>query len=356
MKEQDFIDAMNAIELDKTVEDDMIRRCRKRTAPRRPNRRRVWVAAAACVAVITLLVTGIPYLSHNFQTGETEINWLDTLTIKAQAKGFGTAELEKDIVTRIPSGDCFAYLMEERDGREVKIVAGMVAPDFQVEGKKIRSITYTAKTGTLFCEFDSHDHDEQGNFLWSHSFAIAPVDDYGDTVRDMDNPTKQELVAVLEDLHAKGKLEAFYNTIYTAELVKMEGKTGIAWQEAYEAFQAKCAQPIDFDALTLSAKRDDDGSGREILEIRIVNPEHPPAAPVEAGSITASGGDTVSWYIKGDSALGLKIFGQNAEDVDFSAIQDEIHVAVTFENGATKECVISLRYSTEGELSIELTE
>lgn len=352
MKEQEFIDAMNALKLDKAAEEKIIRRCSKQTAFRRQNRRPMWIAAA-CVAFTFLLVAGIPYFQHNPYTGKTEITWLDALTIKAQAEGFGAVELEKGIDTRIPSGSCFGYSTEQRNGIEVTVVSGMMAPDFQINGKKIQSINYTAATGTLFCDFNSHEHDEQGNYLWSHSFAIAPVDDYD--VQDWENPTKQELVAILEDLHAKGDLEAFYNTLYTAELAATEGKSGIARQEAYDAFQAKCAQAIDFNALTLSAKRHSGINGRDMLEITILNPLNLPVPPVEAKSVTVSPGDTVSWYIKGDSALGKKIFGQKAEDVDFTQIHDEIHVAVTFENGVTENCVIHLKYSPEGKLSVELT-
>ena len=352
MKEQEFIDAMNAIQMDKEAEEKIIRRCREKRRPRRSNRRPVWTAAVACAAVLALLV-GIPILRHNSETGKVEVYWLDALTVQAHAKGFGTEELDKNVVTRIPSGNCILFVEEKRDGQKIEVVGGTVAPDFVIDGEGIQSITYTAETGLLFCEFDSYFHDEDGNFIWSNSYVPVPLEEYGSYMQDWKNPTRAELVAILEAMHAKGdadgELTHFYNSIYNKESAATDGKTGQAWFQAYEAFLEKCREPIDFNAFTVYADVDE---YRDVypLFIQLENPEHPPLGTVKAQTITASPGDTVSWMILD------KITGKTRDELDLTQLRDTIHVAVTYEDGSVRECEIALQFSADGELSIELKE
>ncbi len=352
MKEQAFIDAMNAIMLDKEAEEEIISRCQKRQRSRRPNRRPVWAAAVACAAVLALLV-GIPLLRRSSETGKLEVYWLDALTIEAHAEGIGTEKLKKNVVTRIPSGSSILFITEERDGREVEVVGGTAAPDFQIGGKGIQSITYTSETGLLFCEFDTYFHDEEGNFLWSDSCVPVPLEKYGSYMQDWKSPTRAELVAILDAMHAKGEVEGelahFYNMYYTNALAKVDGKTGAAWFQAYEEFLEKCREPIDFNAFTLYADVDE-SNGKYPLFIQIENPEHPPLGTVSAKSITASPGDTVSWLILD------KISGMTRDELDLAQLRDNIHAAVTYEDGSVRECVIALQFSADGELSIELKE
>lgn len=351
MKEQDFVNAIKHIRVDSALEDKIIAKCKALKPPKKVTSfRRPILTAAACIVAITLVVAGIPLIQHNNYTGETGITWIDTLSFKVKAGNLGIVELEEGVETLIPNTKNFVINQKLIDGEKVNIVVGMTAPDFIITGKNVESVTYTAEKGVLYSEFDSHDHDQYGNFVWSRSFALAPLQEYGSWCRDIDAPTKAELVAILNDLHSKQALTAFYNTIYTAELRDMEGKTGREWEEAYAAFQEKCAMPIDFNQYTLSAKVDDDS-----LEITIINPSHPPVEPVEAKSITVSANDTVSWYIAEESSFGQKIFGQRESDVDFSRISDKVEVVIKYKNGTTKVCTLNLQYSSDGELGIRLS-
>lgn len=343
MKEQEFIDAMNAIKLDKAAEDEIIRRCQNKQHPRRSNRRPVWAAAVACAAVLALLV-GIPILRHNRDTGKVEVYWLDALTIQASAKGFGTEKLEKNIVTRIPSGNCILFVEDERDGRKTEVVGGTVAPDFQIDGEGIKSIAYTSETGLLFCEFDSYFHNREGNYIWSVASASVPAEQYASWCADIQAPTKKEMVRILDDLHSRQELIGFYNQMYTPFLVELEKKQ-YSWEKEQELIQEKYREPINFNQFTLDGEVVQDH-----LVIEIINPEHPPLGTVQARSITASPGDTVSWIILEE------ISGLTREELDIARLRDNIHVAVTYEDGTVRECVIALQFSDEGELSIELTD
>ncbi|HIW73217.1 MAG TPA: hypothetical protein H9684_02735 [Firmicutes bacterium] len=351
MKEQEFIDAMNAVHLDKKAEDRIIRRCQKGRPPRLFPRRPVWTAAAAFAAALVLLA-GIPFLRRSSDTGKTEVCWLDALTFRAGAKGFGTEELEKNIVTRIPSGICILFVEEERDGQTVEVVDGTVAPDFAIDGEGIRSVTYTAETGLLLSEFDSYFHDGAGNFLWSQSCVPVPLEEYGNCMRDWKNPTQAELVAILDAMHAKGEPEGelahFYNMYYNKERAATDGKTGQAWFQAYEKFLEKCREPMDFNAFTVYADVDENNSEYPLF-IQIENPAHPPLGTVQARSVTVSPGDTVSWVIL------EAISGKTREELDLAQIRDTIHVAVTYEDGTVRECGIALQFSDDGELFMELT-
>lgn len=343
MKEKDFIDAMNAIELDKTVEDQIIKQCENRQRQRRSNRRPVWAAAVACAAVLALLV-GIPLLRHNNDTGKMEVYWLDALTIQASAKGFDTEKLEKNIVTRIPSGTCILFVEEERNGQKTDVVGGTVAPDFVIDGEGIKSISYTSETGLLFCEFDSYFHDKKGNYIWSVASASVPMEQYATWCADIQAPTKKEMVRILDDLHSRQELIGFYNQMYTPFLAELEKKQ-YSWEKEQELIQEKYREPIDFNQFTLDGEVVQDH-----LVIEIINPEHPPLGTVQARSITASPGDTVSWIILEE------ITGMTRDELDPTRIRDNIHVAVTYEDGTVRECVIALQFSADGELSIELKE
>lgn len=343
MKEQEFIDAMNAIQMDKEAEEKIIRRCREKRRPRRSNRRPVWTAAVACAAVLALLV-GIPILRHNSETGKVEVYWLDALTVQAHAKGFGTEELDKNVVTRIPSGNCILFVEEKRDGQKIEVVGGTVAPDFVIDGEGIKSITYTAETGLLFCEFDSYFHDEEGNYIWSVASAGIPVEQYASWCADIYAPTKEEMVRILDDLHSRQELIGFYNQIYTSFLVGLE-KKNYSWQKEYELVQEKYKEPIDFNQFILESEVVGDQ-----LIIEIINPEHPPLGTVQDKSVTVFPGDTVSWIILD------KITGKTRDELDLTQLRDTIHVAVTYEDGSVRECEIALQFSADGELSIELKE
>ena len=122
MKEQEFIDAMSTIELGKGAEDEIVRRCQNKRRPRRSIRRSAWAAVVASAAVVALLA-GLPLLRRNSDTGKVEVCWLDALTIRASAKGFGMEELEKNMVTRIPSGAGILFVEEKRDGQTVEAVS-----------------------------------------------------------------------------------------------------------------------------------------------------------------------------------------------------------------------------------------
>lgn len=343
MKEQEFIDAMNAIQMDKEAEDEIIRRCREKRRPRRSSRRPVWTAAVACAAVLALLV-GIPILRHNSETGKVEVYWMDALTVQAHAKGFGTEELEKNVVTRIPSGNCILFVEEKRDGQKIEVVGGTVAPDFVIDGEGIKSISYTSETGLLFCEFDSYFHDKEGNYIWSVASASVPMEQYATWCADIQAPTKKEMVRILDDLHSRQELIGFYNQMYTPFLAELEKKQ-YSWEKEQELIQEKYREPIDFNQFTLDGEVVQDH-----LVIEIINPEHPPLGTVQARSITASPGDTVSWIILEE------ITGMTRDELDLTRLRDTIHVAITYEDGSVRECEIALQFSADGELSIELKE
>ena len=353
MKVSEFIQAINAIQIPQEIERNITENCIRKTPMKTRNLRRIAMAVAAAV-VICLLFIGLPAANPHPQMGGIPAGQ-NTLLIKAHAQDYGTIELIENQNVFIPSGNCFVSTKKEINGQESEIICGMSAPDFMIEGDNIESITYTAQNGMLFCEFNSYDHDGQGNYIWSSSFAIAPVDEYGDYIRDLHNPTKRELVRILTELHSKGELNAFYNQIYTMERAKTDGLTGTAYEKAYQHFLDKCAEPIDFNQFSLTAVCDYDHTGAQIILITIINPQHPPIKPIEAQTITANSGDTVSWYLA-NSEYGKEILGKRIEDVDFSSIHDRIHITVNYRDGQIKTCDIVLQYSEEGELSIELVQ
>ena len=149
---------------------------------------------------------------------------------------------------------------------------------------------------------------------------------------------------ILDDLHSRQELIGLYNQMYTPFLVELEKKQ-YSWEKEQELIQEKYREPINFNQFTLDGEVVQDH-----LVIEIINPEHPPLGTVQARSITASPGDTVSWIILEE------ISGLTREELDIARLRDNIHVAVTYEDGTVRECVIALQFSDEGELSIELTD
>lgn len=350
MKEQDFINAIKEIHADPALEDKIIKKCRAAKAVKRPSRlRRPLLTAAACLVAIALVVTGIPIIQHNIHTGETEIAWVDTLSFKVSARGREALTLEENMDMMVPSSNSLLFSTKLINGEKVEILDAMMAADFIISGQNIKSVTYTAENGMMFSEFNSYDHDTDGDDIWSSASALASLAEYSSWCGNVDAPTKEELVRILNDLHSRQELTAFYNEIYTPFLVELE-KANYSWEKEYELIQEKYREPIDFNQFTLQGEVVEDQ-----LVIKIVNPAHPPVNPVEAKSITAGGEDTVSWYIDFTSEYGKQFFGQKKEDLDLTQISDEIKVLVESTSGETVSGTIHVNFTAEGKFKVRLS-
>lgn len=351
MKTHELVDALNQIEMDESLQHRLIQHCTESQSRTRSTIYRPITAVFICFLV--LMFAGLPCLLKKQDAGKFNLHAGNTMNFQVKTQDRSAFALKPNIRTLLPSENFFVCKTEIVDGQEIEMVVGMIAPDFIVEGDNIESVTYTAQNGTLFCEYNSYDHDEKGNFLWSNTFALAKPEDYKGKIEDPENPTKQELVAVLETLHCKGNLEAFYHMVYSSEYAKTNGKTGTELTKALEAFQKKCTEAIDFNQFTLSSRFDDE---QEVLEITIINPEHPPLLPTEAQTIKAESGDTVTWYIGNGSELRQTVFGRNVDEVDFSQINDIIEVVVVYKNNAQVRYQLVLNCSSSGEFSLQLQE
>ena len=351
MKEQDFVNAINQIHVDPALEDKIIAKC-KAVKPQKKalSFRRPIITVAACLVAIALVITGIPVVYHNIHTGTTEIAWIDTLSFKVSAGGKDNISLEDNMEMLVPNSNSLLFSEKIVDGEKVEILDAMMAADFIVSGQEIKSVTYTAGNGVLFSEFNSYDHDEDGNYIWSSYSAEAPIEKYATWCEDIYSPTKEEMVRILNDMHSRQELTGFYNRIYNADRAAMDGKNNYVKQKIYEKFQEKCREPIDFNQFVLTGE-----VIRDRLIIEIVNPEHPPKKPVQAKTITASADDTVSWYIDFSSDYGKQFFGQRKEDLDLTKISDAVTVLVESTTGETVTGTIYVNFTAEGKLKVRLS-
>ena len=75
----------------------------------------------------------------------------------------------------VPSSNSLLFSTKLINGEKVEILDAMMAADFIISGQNIKSVTYTAENGMMFSEFNSYDHDTDGNYIWSSACIIGRI-------------------------------------------------------------------------------------------------------------------------------------------------------------------------------------
>lgn len=343
MKRNELVGAMSKLEITAEARKWLIDSCLEKSRRNKTMRnRKIAVAVIAILVFSAISVLGIPRIAKS--DDGIEIVPGNSMTITAYASGNRHADLNNNVGLLIPPGDCFSYQDKVINGKKITVITGMQAPDICVVGTNIDSVVYSSHNATLFCEFDSKLHNEAGEYIWASSYAIVPVDKYGSWISDMERPEKEELVRILEDLHAERDLVDFYDKLY--------GNKNLTDAE----YAKKCTMPLAFSDYELSLNpaiswwdyKKYDG---EVMLIGIQNTGNPTVAPVNASTVDASAGDTVSWYL-GTEELMAKYFHVDISTIDLTEITDTIDITVMYTDGSSESASVLIQCSETGEISI----
>ena len=182
---------------------------------------------------------------------------------------------------------------------------------FGRSGGDIDRVDLYNEAGRLTCYFDVEN--AESGAAWTRATLSVPYDDYAAYVQDAENPTHEELAALLQ-----------------AEYEKSDPLDGVT-DEMERFAQQYGAAEIDFAPLITGFDiftKGDSGSAAVYLE----NPDAAVLEPVhDAQSLSVVGGEGVEWYL--DPAQAGEGF------------TDAIEVDVCFENGRTLSGRIKIEWA-----------
>lgn len=335
MKLEKYNEIMRQMEPPAGLERNIYSACTaQRGKNKKPKRHRIQLTAAcACMAALILAV-GIPVLSTNPQTGESNVDWAG-LTVKVKA---GTVENEVTLMEGAKrlsdSGVELYYRDVEIDGEIKEVYAGSTGLGFQVDGENMREITFESEKQEIHCEYLSQNHPNgSAEYLWSGISIGMETEDFAKYVADIENPQKEELAVLLDDMLQKNLDDPDHEPNQMDNFVEMVQTTD-----------------IDFMSLNLTANVYYKGEGSAAF-VRIENPGNEFQAPVDASSVTTVPGEPIDWVFSRETRDYLSAIPK--KEVDFSRLNDTIQMTALMEDGTRQTIRVNIRFDENGQCSTE---